>query len=257
MADRKTCTSIILLAALLAVGCAKNPEPEFRTGDVSIAWLKSLYGRQPVVVTGDTYITGLVTSTDQYGNFYKTLFIEDDTGGICVRIDLEDYHRTYFRGMRLRIACNALVLSSYGGMLQLGAFSWDAATPDLGAIPRERLAAVITVCEGEDEAVEPPLLAIPDLTSAHIGQFVAFDGVQFGDNAAEHTWSEPTADTDRYLTDRAGNRIAVRTSHRATFAARPLPLRSGYIDGVATWFNGRYQLVVCSDMSAIMHEARF
>ena len=248
---------IVFFAVLLAVGCAKNPEPEFRAGDVSIAWLKSLYGRQPVVVTGDTYITGRVTSTDQYGNFYKTLFIEDDTGGICLRIDLEDYHRTYFRGMHLRIACNALVLSSYGGMLQLGAFSYDAVTPDLSAIPRDRLAAVITIREGEDEAVEPPLLAISELAPQHIGRFVAFDGVQFDDDAVVHTWSEVAADTDRYLTDRAGNRIAVRTSRRATFASRPLPSRSGYIEGVVTYFNGRYQLVVCSDMSAIMDEARF
>ena len=246
-----------MLMALFAAGCKSGSGPEYRDGGVTIAYLKSLYARSPVTVEGYVYIAGRVVSTDQYGNFYKTLVVEDETGGIAIRIDLENYHRTYFRGMQIRIACNALVLSSYGGMLQLGAYSWEEGSPDPGYIAANRLAAVITVDSDKDQTPEPTPLGIPDLAPRHIGCFVAFEDVQFADPETGLTWSGAEADTDRHVIDRNGNRLIVRTSRFALFAGRTLPHGSGYIEGVMTYFNGKYQLVVCSDTYAVMEKPRF
>lgn len=251
-------TLILTFFAVFAVGCTKTNVPHPDAGNaVSIAYLKSMYEREPVTVTGDIYINARVISTDQYGNFYKTLMLEDDTGGIAMRIDLDNYHRTYYRGMRLRVACNALVISSYGGMLQLGAYAWTDAQPDLGRISANRLPAVITIVAGMDVTPEPLLLTIPELSPDHIGRFAAFNGVQFADAESGRTWSDPDADTDRQICDREGNTLIIRTSRHAEFAGRLLPSRSGYIEGVVTYFNGNYQLVVCSESAAVMESPRF
>ncbi len=72
----------IFAAALLVGGCgSKRHGPEYRESGVTIAWLRSMYGRQPVTVEGDVYITGRVVSTDEHGNFYKTLIVDDGTAG--------------------------------------------------------------------------------------------------------------------------------------------------------------------------------
>ncbi len=250
---------MIVGIALFAAGCNSGSGPEPGDGGVTIAWLRSMYGRSAVTVEGDVYITGRVVSTDQFGNFYKTLVLEDETGGIVVRVDLEDYHRTYFYGMRLRVACNALVLSSYGGTLQLGAYSYDEGPADPGYIPFDRLPAVITIGEKQDDALPEPLpLTIPELAPGHISRLVALHDVQFVDGAAGATWSAPDADTDRLIVDRDGNRMVVRTSRYAEFAGRLLPGGSGSIAGVVSYFNGTYQLVVHSDMLSVsMDSPRF
>lgn len=247
-------TAIIALV-LLAAGCVRSEDPQFGENTVSIAYLKSLYGREAVTIAGEVYIAGHVVSTDQYGNFYKTLFLEDETGGIAIRIDLENYHRAYYRGMRLRVACNALVISSYGGMLQLGAYSYDEGSPDLGHISANRLPAVLTIEHDNDKAPEPLSLTIPELAPEHIGRFASFEGVQFADEGV--AWSEADADSDRPVRDRDGNSLIVRTSRYAEFAGRILPAHSGYIEGVVTYFSGNYQLVVCSESSAVMESPRF
>ena len=248
-----------LLAALLfAAGCTSGSGPKYREGDVTIAYLRSMYGRQAVTVEGDVYITGRVVSTDHHGNFYKTLVVEDATGGIVVRIDLENYHRTYFYGTQLRIACNSLVLSSYGGTLQLGAYSYDEGTADLGHIPEDRLSAIITIGEDEDELPAPTPITIPELAPGHISRMVIIRDVQFVDGGAGLKWCEQDADTDRMIVDRNGNRMAVRTSRYANFAGRVLPAGSGAIVGVVSYFNGAYQLTVHSDMlSVFMDSPRF
>lgn len=248
----------IVMIALFTAGCGSKPGPEFRDGGVTIAYLRSMYERSAVTVEGDVYITGRVVSTDQFGNFYKTLVVEDATGGIVVRIDLEDYHRTYYRGMQLRIACNTLVLSSYGGALQLGAYSWDEGAAEAGYIPYDRLPAVITIDEAGGATPTPSPLTISELAPEYIGRFVVLHDVQFVDGDAGLTWSEPDVDTDRPIVDRNGNRMVVRTSRHAEFADSSLPVGSGHIEGVLSYFNGTYQLVVWSDMlSAFMDRPRF
>lgn len=246
---------IALVVLSLAAGCRKA-KIEYGEGEtVTIAYLKSLYERSPVTIDGEVYIEGRVVSTDQYGNFYNTLFVEDATGGIPIRIDLKNYYHSYFRGMEVRVACNSLVLSSYGGMLQLGAYVRDEDSQSLGYIPSDRLLSVIFINEKQDAALVPVTLTIGALSPPHIGRHVAFRDVQFENPLLK--WADAEADTDRYITDRNGARLAVRTSRYAEFANRSLPAGSGYIEGVLTYFNGNYQLVVCSDIYAVMEGKRF
>ena len=70
-------------------------------------------------------------------------------------------------------------------------------------------------------------------------------------------WSETDVDTDRHLIDEFGDTLRVRTNCRADFADRKLPVGSGYIEGILSWFNGRYQLRITDVRNVVMEEPRF
>ncbi|MCD8100978.1 MAG: DUF5689 domain-containing protein [Alistipes sp.] len=224
-------------------------------GTITIAALKAMYVNHPVTVTDEVSVSGRIVSSDRWGNFYKTLCVEDDSGGIAVRIDLGEYFRTFGLGEEVTIYCNGLTLGTYGGAVQLGVLSADG-TNTVTYIPS---AYVMSAFRSVGEGAEPPVttVTIPDLSPGLINAWVEIREVQFEEGEPSLTWSEEDADTDRYITDAQGNRLAVRTSRYATFAGELLPHGSGFIRGVAGYFNGAYQLTVINNHYAIMESERF
>lgn len=248
-----------LLICCLSVGCESKGEIEYaggandgtvtkESGVVSIAYLKSFYERAPKVIDSELYIVGRLVSTDQHGSFYKRMVVEDDTGGITICVDIENYSiiYPYYPGAVLKIACNSLMISNYGGVLRL--------TKNNGAyLTEDMLPSIMTFLEGVE--LPPPLtLTIDAITPAHINRYVCFDNVQF---ESRGFWCEEGVPTDRVLVDRDGNRLNVRVSPETTFANVMLPERSGFIIGVLGIFNGVYQLEVEANYAAVMREERF
>ena len=141
--------SLIITAALLALascglkeefqpvftGKYPAPEPERYWSDedfgriTSIADLVSGYTiGQPKVLT-NTVIKGVVTTTDRPGNFYKSFYIQDETGGIEIKIGKNGLYNDYLLGQTIYVDCEDLTLGMYGyksgnyggmGMAQLG-----------------------------------------------------------------------------------------------------------------------------------------
>ncbi|MDL2320253.1 DUF5689 domain-containing protein [Alistipes sp. OttesenSCG-928-B03] len=243
-----------LCAALFAVffvACAKSPHIPDSENVVTVAFLKSLYLHSPVQIDREMYIEGYIVSTDRYGNFHKTIVVEDDTGGIAVRVDADDYHTRYRRHDCIRINCNSLVVSNYGGALQLGAYAGTGQLKEIAPIPSDRFEAAAQTSAVRSER-RPLTLTINELAAAHIGRWVRIEDVRFADGERGLTWSDPDADTDRHVVDANGNTLIVRTSRYATFAAYKLPTGVGDIHGIIGYFNGNYQLTLCSHTEAMM-----
>ena len=77
------------LSLLLLAGCDKATEPGFAEApEVSrhtVAYLKSLCdGRSSAAVTQDITIRGFITANDLYGEFDRTIVVEDPSGGIAI-----------------------------------------------------------------------------------------------------------------------------------------------------------------------------
>lgn len=84
---------------------------------------------QYVYKGANAYICGRVSSNDQPGNFYKSLFIQDETGGIEVKIGKNALYNDFLPGQKLYVKLNGLTVGMYGykdgkyggmGMIQLG-----------------------------------------------------------------------------------------------------------------------------------------
>ncbi len=259
----------LIISMLLFAACSKasviptpgpddhipsDTDPTRQEERVSIAYLKTLYKGAPVQVTGEYRISGAVVSSDVQGNFYKTLVLDDGTGGIEVKLDLERIFELFMIHTRVTVRCNGLWLGSYGGTLQLGAEPFEGYETQY--LSETMIAEHL---QSDDEfygEVRPRKLTFAEIAPSHISTFAGFDGVQFIDEELGMRWSETDADTDRHLVDAAGDTLIVRTSRHAKFAGRLLPRYSGKIEGVLGCFNGKYQLVVCDSQKAEMESER-
>ena len=97
----------------------------------SISDLKKLYVKhgEPVEIFDPIVIRGEVTSSDESGNVYRELFLQDATGAIDLKIGRSSSYDDYKPGQILYVNCSGLVLGEYGfkdrdyagsGQLQLG-----------------------------------------------------------------------------------------------------------------------------------------
>ena len=93
--------------------------------------LKKLYKEhgKPVEIMDHLVIKGQVTSSDEAGNVYKEIYIQDATGAIDFKIGRSSSYDDYKPGQILYINCQGLTLGEYGfkdrdyagsGQLQLG-----------------------------------------------------------------------------------------------------------------------------------------
>lgn len=154
----KTTACIKLLALLLLLAaCDRTSKLSFEGGAPggvhTIADLKARCTANSVAVTEDITLEGVVTGNDFYGEFYKTLVVEDASGGISLLIDGTRLAFDYPVGAAVTIFCNGLTLGDYGGKIQLGT------APDgdygVGRIPHEELGRYLRRNPDKDRRPRP------------------------------------------------------------------------------------------------------
>ena len=128
-----SCTSLIEEFQPVATLDYVAPEavaPVVMEANTTIADLCAMYQTGlPWNIDLNIIISGKVSTTDQPGNFYKTLYIQDETGGIELKMGKNGLYNTYKEGQTLYVRCWGLTLGMYGyksgnyggqGMVQLG-----------------------------------------------------------------------------------------------------------------------------------------
>ncbi len=96
----------------------------------TIAQLAATYKvGSPYTVQTPMVISGIVSTDDQPGNFYKSFYIQDETGGIEIKIGKNGLYNDYLPGQRIYVDCSDLAIGMYGyksgnyggmGMVQVG-----------------------------------------------------------------------------------------------------------------------------------------
>ena len=129
---RKIFYSLVIALSFTVVSCEEwepvmgnqgipaEPAAQTLAVNTTIAQLKALYQGKPYHVEQDLVIGGQVISSDVSGNIYRSLFIQDETGGIEVKIGNSGLYNDYQLGQMVYVKCNGLVVGNYGGMLQIG-----------------------------------------------------------------------------------------------------------------------------------------
>jgi len=244
--------AIISLALFALTGChefepvfiGKYTEPEpYRTYTdddfgkiVTIAKLASLYTpNSPFVMpgdksllSGDAVIKGRVSTTDQPGNFYKSLYIQDETGGMEIKIGKNGLYNDYLPGQVVYVRLEDLTLGMYGyktgnyggmGMVQVG-FSDPTAEYETSYLEVTLLIDThIYRGDPEDiELVEPAVITSSQLpnpktdtqaTNQYVGKLVTLKGLKYADEIFCLLYLDPTqnkkAPTNRvFLSDSNG-----------------------------------------------------
>lgn len=224
-----------------------NPGQKSRL--VSVAYLKSLHNLSPVTVAEDIRIEGRVVSTDRQGVLYRTLCVEDATGGIALMLEGDELFKRFPYGSMVTVNCNSLRLGTYGGLLRLGEMPEDERYT-VAPVAAVRIPSVVRLLADPSAEPQPARLMIPELSGRYLNCYVYFDDVQFAEGGTGALWcdtdpeTDDPVDTDRLLVDRHGNTLKVRVSRHARFARQELPAGSGTAYGILGYFGSDYQLIV-------------
>ena len=173
--------------------------PEFEAGtykaNTSIADLKAMYNGSPVTIDKNLVICGKVVSKDVSGNIYRSLYIQDETGALEIKIGKTNLTSDYKPGQMLYVECEGLTLGTYGGMLQLGMSDptgeYETAYIDVdklikAKIHRGEIGKEVAPVVLDENALKANLNTKPICQGPDFGKLVTLKGLTYGGNKGSY-----------------------------------------------------------------------
>jgi hypothetical protein len=204
--------------------------------------------------TADDIIEAYVTSSDEGGNFYKSISLVsiDGTKGFSMPIDAYNLYTKYepgrkvFVNMKNRYFAN----NSQTYSLEIGSLYNGTQVGRISGVEYET--AVKRGCTKVDENTLVNHMTITAAkNNANLNKLIEFDAVQFADESLGKTFFDKSLNaspfwtaTNHYIKDASGASIIVRVSEFATFSTKSVPSGNGKIRGVLTRYNGEYQFMI-------------
>ena len=198
-----------------------NPDIEANT---LISDLKKFFdGNTAAEITSDFIISGIVTADDKSGNFYKTIYLQDETGGIAIVVDKTDYYNDYPIGRRIFVKCKGLFLGDYNGTIQLGGSKDPDFADGVERIPNSLISQFIEKGQWGQEVPIEKVVTIGSLNDDHISRLIELVNVTIVD--AGDTYAIPGGDgtQNRDINDCLGGQITMRNSDFSNFAGQIMP----------------------------------
>jgi len=206
----------------------------------------------------DDIIEGYVVSSDEGGNFYKSLSVvnAENTKGMSIALDATGLFARYEPGRKIYVKLNGLNFenaTSYTNGLNVG-IEYEASNgPRIGRI--DNIYINNHVQRGAEKINEDLLVKKLTIGQAkddkYLNQLIEIEGVQFAEKSLGKTYFDTDLKTydaatavDHDLTDSKENTLIVRVSEYANFAGNPVAVGSGKIRGVLTKYNSGYQFMV-------------
>lgn len=254
--DRRRLLPMLLwLLLCAATGCSDAAiaydEDEEPAGLHSIGWLKDQCRGSSTLITADVVVQGRVVANDAYGEWSRSLVLEDASGGITVYAQADRLADRYPFGASVMLYASGLRLYDYGGKVVLGTadpepYSWSDSYDF--ALTAAELSAHL---HRTTDAAGPPvarLLTLDAVDAGAVDRYVCVAGVRFVEAGSAWCDRDPSTNrmvtTERTLVDAAGRRLVVRTLGGCSYAGEPLPAGEGTLCGVIDCFNGRCTLRV-------------
>lgn len=246
--------SILLLAGV--VSCVKKDfdepptggEPVNVTPNITIADLKKLHVTEGGFdkITEDLIIGGQVVMDDRSGNYYKTLVIQDASGGIEIKFNDGYLYNQFPVGRTMYIYCKDLLLTDYNGLPQLtGSLIFENGVPS--GVGLTELQVRNKVVKGPiSDPPAPKTVGVKQVSDAMLSTLIKLENVQFVYCDAGRTYADAVTQysLNRILEDCSGNEIILRTSGFADFASARTPTGNGTLTGVLGKYGNDYQLYI-------------
>jgi len=199
-------------------------------------------------------IEAIVTSSDEGGNFYKSISLMslDGTKGFSMPLDDYNLYTKYEPGSKvfIKLKGNFIQYNNTTSTVEIGSNYQGKVGRISGIFYKD---VVKRSCEdnvGEDNIVNHITIAQAN-NNSYINKLVEFDNVQFTDASIGHTYFDKDLNpvstftaTNHLIRDADGNKIIVRVSQYANFSGNQVPSGNGKIRGVLTKYNGDYQFMI-------------
>ncbi|WP_353779208.1 DUF5689 domain-containing protein [Winogradskyella sp. 3972H.M.0a.05] len=187
------------------------------------------------------YIEGYVVSSDEGGNFFEEIIIQNSTDasdpagdtrqGLRVEINVRSLSDTYDFGRKVYVRLNGLAIGLSNGVYTLG----RAEGNEVGQIQEfEYLDFVIR--DSEVATITPKVSNVTDLTEADENTLIQLPSMQINRNQLDLTFAgEGSDEFDGFRTLEScagGGSITLQTSTFADFKSLPVPQGGGSITGI-------------------------
>ena len=240
--------AIAVLAVVTAVGCYdrgfRSPDPAQTETAVheTIAGLKERFLGTPFVVENDIAVAGVVTSSDQAQNFYRSVCIEENGAALEIMAGIDRLHNDFPIGCRVVLRLKGLTVAESRGVLQVGKAPEPGSGYDTDYIGSK--AELDRILVRMSETLQPPLpatLSIPELTVGRCGTLVRIEGLHYDpEELAESAWSGY-----KNFSDKDGNSVCTYVRNYAAFAGNDVPVGEVALTGILQYDNtgeGRFLL---------------
>ena len=206
-------------------------------------------------ITDEIIIGGEVVMDDRSGNYYKTIVIQDETGGIEVKFNDANLFGQYPVGRKVYIRCQDLLLTDYNGLTQLigSTVEQGGVLEDVGITEAQARLKVVGGAYATTP-VAPKVVAVNQINADMISTYIRLENVQFITADTGKTWADPVTQfsLNRTVEDCDKRQLVIRTSGFADFAGQKTPGKNGTIEGVLGVFGSTYQLFLRNASGATM-----
>jgi len=197
-------------------------------------------------ITKTMALEATIVANDEHDNLYKSISIQDTSGGILINLDASALYQTYPVGTTIRIHLQNLFLTDYRRMLQVVA-SVDTSSGQLltTGIPAPLFAKYIKVVK-ENTNIVPLVVSFKNLADSLQGRLIKISNVEFSAADTNSTYADKKnkIGASRSLKFCTGGTIYLRTSGYADFAGISLPKNNGNIVGIYSVYNAEKQLLI-------------
>jgi hypothetical protein len=210
-----------------------------------------LFGRYagvPMELSQDLILLGYVTSSDEAGNIFGRIYIQDaleePAYGIEIRTDLLESHARFPPGSEVRINLKGLWLGIQGSGMVLGSVRDLFGTPVMDRIPASAtLNHLVLNCSAKGE-IYPRIVVLDSLKDQWVHTLVTIEDIEVSQNYGDTIFSQPLRESVIPLVSCKGKEIGMVVSGYADFRNNYLPKGSGSVSGVLLGGEGKYELLI-------------
>jgi hypothetical protein len=252
---------VVLLTGMVTISSCKKEfdqppvyVPPTVTANATIRQLKALHTTSGNItpITQDWIVRGIVIADDRSGNYYKTIVIQDATGGIAIQLDGNNLYNNYPIGRELFINCKGLYLGDYNRLIQLGGgIDATGTSPQLADIPATLFNKYI-VKGSFGNIVTPRVVEVANLSTNMSdtlqNTLIQLNNFEFAVADTNKTFAlpnqSPPASVNFTVRNCSGGSIVMRNSGYANFAGINVPNGNGPVISVYTVFGSTRQLTI-------------
>ncbi|MBA4316884.1 MAG: hypothetical protein C0412_00640 [Flavobacterium sp.] len=216
--------------------------------------------------TADDIIEAYVISSDEGGNFYKSMYFQPTDGSKGFNLSIDEanlYGKSFQPGKKVYLKLKGLAYAnptSFGVGLIFGAPPTEQYAVDrLPSLeyPKHLIASCNSV--SEDAIVHKITLAQAVSGADFLNTLVEIDNVQFTGESAGETFDlvrTDDFDSSTFITENGTTNLTIRTSRFANFAGYKMSTGKGKIRGVLTKYNSTYQIILRTERDVNMPNPR-
>lgn len=198
-------------------------------------------------------IEGYVSTSDESGNYFKQLVIQDATSAIQLDVDAYDLYLSYQVGQKIVLDVTGLYIGGYGGLLQIGAAP-TSGYPARIAEDTFKQHAQIDGLSNESTLVQPltvsmgTLNSVAPLTADGLqlqNRLIRIEGVTF-QNAGKQTLSTSGSNGVSQTFSNSEGSAILYTSGYSDFWDYYCPTGTGNIIGILSCYRDAWQIRLIS-----------